>query len=112
MDYIFINKTLKVPIYKQISSSITEAIETGRLTYDDKLPTEKEICHMFSISPTVVKKAYEDLIAQQMIKRIKGKGTYVTNRFVFKSQMHEFYQIDSKLNKNGLTPNYQTILLD
>lgn len=112
MDYIFINKTLKTPIYKQISSAISKAIETGVLAYNDKLPTEKEVCQTFSISPTVVKKAYEDLIKDKKIKRIKGKGTYVTNRFVLKTQMHEYYQVDQKIKEQQLLHTYQTIMLD
>ena len=82
MDYLYVNKTLKVPIYKQLSNSITKAIEEGQLKYNDKLPTEKEVCRTFSISHTVVKMAYEELINEHKIKRIKGKGTYVTNRLV------------------------------
>lgn len=113
LDYIFVNKTIKVPIYKQIANAITLAIETGELKFNDKLPTEKEVCRTFSISPTVVKMAYEDLINSQLIKRIKGKGTYVTNRFVFKRQMHQFYQVDQKLDeKESTTYTYQTILID
>ena len=112
MDYIYVNKTLKIPIYKQISNAITKAIEDGLLTYNDRLPTEKEICRTFSISPTVVKMAYEDLISEHKIKRIKGKGTYVTNRFVFHTPLHEFYQIDSHILNEHLTYQYQDIMFD
>ena len=112
MDYIFVDKTLKVSIYKQIAQSITEAIKTGILKYDNRLPTEKEICRMFSISPTVVKMAYETLIQENMIKRIKGKGTFVTNRFHLYSPLNEFYQFESHLNDNDLKYEYQMIMID
>ena len=71
MDYIFVNKILKTPIYKQIATSITIAIEKGELLFNDKLPTEKEVCHTFTISPTGVKMAYDQLINEGRIKRIK-----------------------------------------
>ena len=99
MDYIFVNKILKTPIYKQIATSITIAIEKGELLFNDKLPTEKEVCHTFTISPTVVKMAYDQLINEGRIKRIKGKGTYVTNRKNHRSPINEFYQIDRESNK-------------
>ena len=98
MDYIFVNKILKTPIYKQIATSITIAIEKGELLFNDKLPTEKEVCHTFTISPTVVKMAYDQLINEGEIKRIKGKGTYVTNRKSHRSAINEFYQIDRESN--------------
>jgi len=112
MDYLYVNKTLKVPIYKQLSNSITKAIEEGQLKYNDKLPTEKEVCRTFSISHTVVKMAYEELINEHKIKRIKGKGTYVTNRLVFHAQLHEFYQLESKKSKSEIDYTYQTIMFD
>jgi GntR family transcriptional regulator len=112
MEYLFVNKTLKVPIYKQISNSITKAIEEGLLKYNDKLPTEKEVCRTFSISHTVVKMAYEELINEHKIKRIKGKGTYVTNRLIFHTPLHEFYQLESKKNNVNIDYTYHTIMFD
>lgn len=112
MDYIFVDKTLKVPIYKQISNSITSAIQEGLLKYNDRLPTEKEICRMFSISPTVVKMAYETLISEQMIKRIKGKGTFVTNRFHLHTPLNEFYQFDGRISESDMNYTYQLIMID
>ncbi|XFA98167.1 GntR family transcriptional regulator [Candidatus Izemoplasma sp. B36] len=91
MEYIHINKLITTSIYKQIASSITEAIDSGLLKYNDKLPTEKEICELYGISNTAVKMAYETLINEGKIKRIKGKGTYVTNRKVNHTDLHAFF---------------------
>ncbi len=112
MDYIFVNKTLKIPIYKQIAFSIIKAIEKGDLIFNDKLPTEKEICQTFTISPTVVKMAYDFLIVEGKIKRIKGKGTYVTNRAPYKCPLHEFYQVDRILSDETNNFERQVILID
>ncbi len=112
MDYIYVNKTLKTPIYKQIASSITNAIATGVLKYNDKLPTEKELCRTFSISPTVVKMAYEELSLESMIISIKGKGSFVTNRFHLRSPIDEFYQIEPIIINKHLNYNYKVIMFD
>ena len=95
MDYIVVNKLLTKSIYKQISDSISEAISMGKLAYNDKLPTEKEICQMFSISQTAVKMAYEKLIEEGKIKRIKGKGTYVTNRESHHTDVHQLFTLET-----------------
>lgn len=94
MQYISINKLLTKSIYKQIADSIETAIEQGTLIYNDKLPTEKEICNAFSISQTAVKMAYETLINKGLIKRIKGKGTYITNRTTYYTDIHSFFHIE------------------
>lgn len=95
MDYIAINKRITTSIYKQIASSIKKAIDEKKLIYNDRLPTEKEVCQTFMISPTVVRMAYDQLISEGYIKRIKGKGTYVTNRRVFLSSLREYHRIES-----------------
>lgn len=94
MDYIFIDKTIKTSIYKQIALSILDAIDSGLLTYNDKLPTEKEICEVFDVSQTAVKMAYQQLIDQNKIKRIKGKGTFVTNRHVYHQEVAQVYAFE------------------
>ena len=94
MDYIKINKLITTSIYKQIASSITKAIDSGLLKYNEKLPTEKEICESFSTSATAGKMAYDLLISEGKIKRIKGKGTYVTNRLSQTTHLHTFFEAD------------------
>jgi len=111
MDYIYIDKTIKTSIYKQIASSISNAIESGRLNFNDRLPTEKEICELFNISQTAVKMAYQRLIDEHKIKRVKGRGTFVTNRETYHQSFSNVYQFEVDMNKD---PHYQStdLLLD
>jgi len=112
LDYIKIDKLITTSIYKQIASSITKAVASGLLKYGDKLPTEKEICQTFSVSHTVVKMAYEKLILEGKIKRIKGNGTYVTNRNNFHTRLHSFYEVDVKNNNSDIKYNTEVVLFD
>lgn len=112
MEYIHINKLVTESIYKQIASSITKAINSGLLKYNDKLPTEKEICQSFGISNTAVKMAYETLIKEGKIKRIKGKGTYVTNREVNRTKLHAFFTAYNADIKNNQGYTKDIILFD
>jgi len=112
LDFIYINKILKTPIYRQIATSITKAIEDGLIKYNDKLPTEKEICQTFSISQTVVKMAYDQLINEGKIKRIKGKGTYVTNRQTYHTLLHAFYAYDIEDSQSDTIYSKEIILMD
>ncbi len=108
MDYIRINKLITTSIYKQIATSITDAIDHGILMYGDKLPTERELCEAFSISATAVKMAYETLIKSGKIKRIKGKGTFVTNRRTHHAGLHTFFNVSA----NGGRIVRETILME
>jgi GntR family transcriptional regulator len=108
LDYIFLNKSIKTSIYRQIASSITKAIEDKKLKYNDKLPTEKEICEVFDISQTAVKMAYNMLISEHKIKRIKGKGTFVTNRETYISNFKDIYKFEREMKTSK---NYQVSYL-
>jgi GntR family transcriptional regulator len=111
MDYIHINKLITTSIYKQIADSISKAIDIGLLKYNDRLPTEKEVCEAFSISNTAVRMAYDKLIKEERIKRIKGKGTFVTNRKNYKTPLHAYYELEIA-DSNSKNYQYKVILLN
>jgi GntR family transcriptional regulator len=94
MNYLSINKLSTLPLYKQIASSFETAILNGVLSHGALLPTEREICDAFSISATVVKMAYEELLLSGHIIRIKGKGTYVSHRPLLRMMMDDIVWID------------------
>ncbi len=77
MDYIILDKTSKIPYYIQISDSIKHHINMGTLKHGEQLPTESSLCAIYEVSVIVVKKAYDDLVQKGLIKRIRGKGTFV-----------------------------------
>lgn len=83
MDYIVINKLITKPYYKQITDSIKNAIFTYVIKDKDQLPTELEVSNFFDISTGIVKRAYDSLEKEGLIKRIKGKGSFITYRTSF-----------------------------
>ena len=78
MDYIKINKFSMIPLYSQLKESIKSAIEDGILKPGDKLPTELAICEKFSLSRTVTRQAFYELMNEGYICRYKSRGTFVS----------------------------------
>ena len=95
MYHIQLNKLLKRPMYLQIVESLRKSISTGQLQFGDRLPTEKEVCELLDLSVIVVKQAYDMLVAEKLIERIKGKGTFVTARTPVQIPINQFYRHDS-----------------
>lgn len=93
MNYIKVDKTVKKALYLQIRDSIEEAIHTGVLADNDRLPTESELCEVFSISDIVVKNAYKLLVKQGLVTRVQGSGTFVSTRKIFKFPLKGFDKI-------------------
>ena len=103
MDYIQINKQLRTPIYRQIVNSILDAVTDHRLKHNDHLPTEEEMCATFGISNIVVKQAYKELVDEGVVKRIRGKGTYVHTIDPLRLHLKDFSQFeDFFLNKGAI----------
>ncbi len=67
-----------LPIYRQIMRQITGALAGGRLGFGDKLPSRRDLAEQLVISPLTVKKAYDELERQGMIRTRRGRGTFVS----------------------------------
>lgn len=68
----------ELPIYRQVMRQITDAIAGGRLRPGDKLTSQRELAEQLVIAPLTVKKAYDELEREGLIRTERGRGTFVT----------------------------------
>ena len=68
------------PLWLQLMCILREDIRCGRLSPDQGLPSETELCDLYGVSRTVVREALRELTQQNLIYAIKGKGTFVSPR--------------------------------
>lgn len=109
MDYITLNKLNLTPLYKQLKDSIKSAINSGILKPNDKLPTEDELCERFEISRTVVRQAYSELMAEGLITRHKGKGTFVREQELHGSFFKDIISFDKEMRNLGIEPKTKVL---
>jgi GntR family transcriptional regulator len=69
-------------LYHQLFSIIRKKIESGEWPVGSQIPTEEELCHMFSVSRATVRTAVLDLVRQGYLKRQQGKGTFICRSMV------------------------------
>jgi len=79
MEYIRLNPFDTEPLYRQLKNSIKNAIINRVILDQSPLPSENTLVGMYDISSTVVKAAYDALEQEGLIKRIRGKGTFVNH---------------------------------
>ncbi len=60
-----------------IVNQIMQAINNGELKPGDKLPAEREMCTMFSVSRTVIRDALKMLVGLGVITIRHGMGAYI-----------------------------------
>ena len=64
-------------LYIQIYNQLHDAIVSGRFKVGDKLPSEKELCQIFSVSRVPVREALCALELNGLVDSVQGGGVYV-----------------------------------
>lgn len=86
MDIVSLNRKSDKPKYKQIVTSIEEAIVGGVLKKGDQLPSLNSIKNKHTLSRDTVLMAFNELKSRGIIHSIVGKGYYVASEDVAVSQ--------------------------
>ncbi|HRP97007.1 MAG TPA: GntR family transcriptional regulator [Rhodocyclaceae bacterium] len=67
------------PLYRQIKGLMIQALEAGEWRPGQLIPSEQELAARFSVSQGTVRKAVDELAADNLLVRKQGKGTYVAS---------------------------------
>ena len=66
------------PLYQQIKALITRSLQSGEWKPGDMIPSEMELASRYKVSQGTVRKAIDELAAENLVARRQGKGTFVT----------------------------------
>lgn len=65
------------PLYQQIKTLITQSLQSGEWKPGELIPSEMELAGRFKVSQGTVRKAIDELAAENLVVRRQGKGTFV-----------------------------------
>ncbi|HEY8026165.1 MAG TPA: GntR family transcriptional regulator [Burkholderiaceae bacterium] len=65
------------PLYQQIKALITQSLQSGEWKPGELIPSEVELAARFKVSQGTVRKAIDELSAENLVVRRQGKGTFV-----------------------------------
>ncbi len=68
-----------IPLYLEVKEKILGMISKGALRVGDKLPPERELSKKLGVSRITVIKALSELAESGFVRRLQGKGTYISN---------------------------------
>lgn len=74
------------PLYQQIKALITRRLELGEWKPGELIPSEVELGNLFKVSQGTVRKAIDELAAENLVVRRQGKGTFVATHHETLSQ--------------------------
>jgi len=72
-----VRRSMGVPLHHQVSIVMRDGIVNGRYQPGEALPSEGELCQMYSVSRITVRRAMQSLAEEGLIERRQGRGTFV-----------------------------------
>ncbi len=82
-------------LYRQIKKQLIDDIRSGAVAPGAALPSESELAKRFDVSIGTVRRAVDDLVAEHILVRQQGRGTFVgkldRERFMF-----QFFKISGR----------------
>jgi GntR family transcriptional regulator len=72
-----IDKASPLPYHYQLRELIRAEIVANRWQHGDQIPGENQLCDTFQVSRTTVREALDALVAEGLLTREKGLGTFV-----------------------------------
>jgi GntR family transcriptional regulator len=92
------------PMYKQVTDQIKDAVASGDLKPDDRLPSIREISKELNVSQITIKRAYADLENEGFIYTRAGMGSFVADvnqQDLKQEKLEEIRKGLTKLIKSG-----------
>ncbi|HEY8048570.1 MAG TPA: GntR family transcriptional regulator [Ramlibacter sp.] len=65
------------PLYQQIKGLILQSLQAGEWKPGESIPSEMELAARYRVSQGTVRKAIDELAAENLVVRRQGKGTFV-----------------------------------
>ena len=65
------------PLYRQIRGLILQSLESGEWRPGEPIPSESDLAARYDVSQGTVRKAIDEMAAENMLVRRQGKGTFV-----------------------------------
>ena len=76
-----VSENVPSPLYYQLYRLIKAYILDGTFHHGEKLPSEKELAEGFNVSRITVKRAVNELAAEDLVERGRGRGTHVIYKY-------------------------------
>jgi len=98
-----IHKGSPMPYYAQLAGILRDAITEGLLTPGSALPSEAQLGTSYALSRTAVRQALGELAAEGLVRKEKGRGTFVRGPRRADLVVHEMRGFYDELTERGHT---------
>jgi len=93
-----------IPLYQQLKDILKNAIVEQTYKQGEKIPTEIELSHQYSVSRITVRKAIKELSEEGLLVKKQGKGTFVKRKKLHRKIEH-LVSFSDACKENDMTPS-------
>lgn len=86
-----IDPAQEAPLYRKVRHELTESIARGVWNPGEAIPSESNLAAQFGVSIGTLRKAVDALVAEQLLVRHQGRGTFVTTHNARRLLFHFFH---------------------
>lgn len=98
------------PLYQQIKGLILQSLQAGEWKPGEAIPSEVDLAARFRVSQGTVRKAIDELAAENLVLRRQGKGTFVATH----AEQHVRYRflklVPDSGDRNSEGPAHRDVL--
>ncbi|MDB6116141.1 MAG: GntR family transcriptional regulator [Lacunisphaera sp.] len=91
----------RLPRYHRLRDLLSGEIAQGRFKPEQAIPTEAELASSHKVSVGTVRKAIDALVADGLLERFQGKGTFV-RRPKFDSSLFRFFRFQTRAGETRI----------
>jgi GntR family transcriptional regulator len=100
-DRLAAGTPVATPLYKEVKRRVMRGLARGEWHPGDALPSETRLAERFAVSIGTLRKAVDELVAEKILVRQQGRGTFVTIHTEDRTLFHFFHIV----GKDGTREN-------
>ena len=98
------------PLYRQIKDLILQSLQAGEWKPAEAIPSEMDLAARFRVSQGTVRKAIDELAAENLVIRRQGKGTFVATHAEHHVQYRFLKLMPDSGDRDAEGPAQRTVL--
>lgn len=94
-----LDRAVAAPLYKEAKRVLTQSLAQGEWRPGEALPSEPKLAQRYGVSIGTLRKAIDELVAEGVVVRRQGSGTYVAQHGATRLMFHFFHVVPREGDK-------------
>jgi GntR family transcriptional regulator len=88
-----LDRGVAAPLYKELKRVLTQSLAQGEWRPGEALPSETRLAQRYGVSIGTLRKAIDELVAEGVVVRRQGSGTYIAQHGANRLMFHFFHVV-------------------